>query len=143
MFVLTPSQKRFAKFFIVGTLAYGVDVGVLRLMQYGLGLDPYTGRLVSFLCAASFSFAGNRFFTFRDRRQGHAGKQWMAFLLVSTGGFAINYGIYALLVSLFPWLYLHPEPAVAVGCLGGMFFNFSGASKLVFPSLEKNGDRAI
>jgi putative flippase GtrA len=132
---------RFAKFFMVGTLGFLVDSGVLYLMT-SLGLDPYTGRVISFLCAATTTYLGNRFFTFSDRK-GHAGKQWLGFLLVSCGGFVINYGTYALLVANVPFIREYLILGVAAGCLAGMFFNFSGASKLVFPQLEKPEDRAI
>jgi putative flippase GtrA len=136
----TPT--RFGKFFCVGIAGFLVDAGVLKLMTEGLGLDPYTGRLISFLCAATTTYFGNRFFTFSDRK-GHAGKQWAAFLLVSAGGFVLNYGTYVLLVSYVDLVRQYLVLGVAAGSIAGMFFNFSGASRLVFRELEKPPVRAI
>jgi putative flippase GtrA len=125
-----------------------VDTGVLYLATQFLHLDPYTGRVISFLCAASASWLGNRLFTFRDRHQMTLGKQWLAFVLVSAGGFVLNYGTYALLITYVPvirnWpIEGWPVLGVAAGAIAGMFFNFSVASRLVFPQLEKIKTRAI
>ena len=56
-----PTQ--FLRFGLVGAVGFLVDVGVLYAM-HGLGLDLYTARVVSFLAAATFTWLGNRFFTF-------------------------------------------------------------------------------
>jgi putative flippase GtrA len=126
-------MKRFAKFFVVGVCAFAVDWAVLKLFVSHMHFDPYSARVVSFLCAASFSWVGNRSFTFRDRTHGHAGKEWMRFLAVSAGGFVLNYGTYALLITYVPFVREHLGLGVAAGAIAGMFFNFGMASKLVFP----------
>ncbi|MBI3418871.1 MAG: GtrA family protein [Proteobacteria bacterium] len=126
-------MKRFAKFFVIGTCAFVVDSVVLMLVIKILGLDPYSARLFSFICAASFSWAGNRLFTFRDRANTDMGMEWFKFLTVSTLGFVLNYGTYAFLVATVPLVHEYPVLGVAAGSLAGMILNFSGAWALVFP----------
>lgn len=124
---------RIIRFGLVGVVGLCVDVSVLYAMQ-ALGLGPYVGRLISFLCAASTTWMGNKLFTFRDRSEtAQPARQWLTFVLVCACGFAINYGTYVLLVHYVPFIKDHLYLAVAAGSIAGMFFNFSGASKLVFP----------
>lgn len=124
---------RFFKFGIIGTLGFVVDSAVLMACTKLLGMDPYTGRAISYVAAASATWAGNRFFTFRDRPQASAGKQWGLFVAVNALGFAINYGTYAVLLETVQAVRDFPVWGVAAGAIAGMFFNFAASSRLVFP----------
>lgn len=122
---------QFVKFGIVGVIGFLVDYGVLSLgVELGLGL--YVGRLVSFLCAATTTWFCNRLFTFRGKGSGHAGVQWAKFVVASAGGFVLNYGTYAALVTYSAFVRNHLILAVAAGSIAGMFFNFFAARKVVF-----------
>ena len=95
-------------------------------------MGPYAGRLVSFFVAASVTWICNRLFTFRGQGGGHAGVQWAKFLIVSAGGFVLNYGTYAVLIATVPMVHAHPALGVAAGSIAGMFFNFFAARTVVF-----------
>lgn len=123
---------RFFKFGLIGTLGFVVDSAVLMLCTEMLKLDPYTGRIISYLAAATCTWAGNRFFTFKDRPQASAGKQWGLFVAVNALGFAINYGTYALLLETVEAVRAFPVWGVAAGAIAGMFFNYAASSRLVF-----------
>jgi putative flippase GtrA len=97
-----------------------------------LGLGLYGGRAVSYLAAATTTWALNRLWTFRGRGDGPVHRQWALFLLVNLVGFAMNYGTYAALIEFVPMVAAHPVLGVAAGALAGMFGNFVLSRQLVF-----------
>jgi putative flippase GtrA len=123
---------QFLKFGIVGVIGFIVDVAMLKFCMHVLGMGYYAGRLVSFPIAASVTWICNRLFTFRGKGRGHAGVQWVKFLIVCIGGFILNYGAYAALIATSPLIRDYPSLGVAAGSLAGMFFNFFAARTVVF-----------
>jgi putative flippase GtrA len=128
---------QFLRFGATGTLGFVVDTAVLyAAIAAGAGL--YGGRCISYVAAATTTWAVNRAWTFREagRPAGRTGlgRQWALFLLVNLSGFAVNYGTYALLVSKLPVAAAHPVLAVAAGALAGMTGNFLLSRRLVFRS---------
>jgi len=110
---------------VVGTIGFVVDTAVLYA-GLALGLGLYGGRAVSYLAAATTTWALNRVWTFRGRGNGPVHQQWALFLLVNLLGFAMNYGTYAALIGA------HPVLSVAAGSLAGMFINFGLSRHFVF-----------
>ena len=125
------SHAQLLRFAIVGTGAFVVDVAVLQLML-ALGLDPYSGRLVSFLAGSTCAFLFNRGFTFKDRRRTGIRRQWAGFLAVNGIGGLVNYGVYASLVASVTVVAQWPILGVAAGSLSGLAFNFTLSRRLVF-----------
>lgn len=121
----------FLRFGVVGTIGFVVDTAVLYA-GLALGLGLYGGRAVSYLVAATTTWALNRLWTFRGRGEGPAHQQWALFLLVNLVGFAMNYGTYAALIILVPLVAAHPVLGVAAGAIAGMFGNFVLSRQLVF-----------
>jgi putative flippase GtrA len=121
---------QFLRFGLVGTVGFIVDAGVLRLVVSFLGLNLYVGRVISFLVAATVTWALNRTFTFKHT--GARGRQWLRFVLANAIGGFVNFGAYAALVSTLPFVHAHPVIAVAAGSLAGMGFNFTLSKWLVF-----------
>ena len=124
--------EQFLRFGVVGTVGFVVDSAVLLGMM-ALGLGPYGGRVVSYLVAASTTFALNRAWTFRSaRRDAPVAAQWGRFVLLNLAGFAANYGTYAALVAGVPLVAANPVLGVAAGSLAGMFINFGLSRRFVF-----------
>jgi putative flippase GtrA len=124
--------EQFLRFGVVGTVGFVVDSAVLLGMM-ALGLGPYGGRVVSYLAAASTTFALNRAWTFRTaRRDAPVAAQWGRFVLLNLAGFAANYGTYAALIASVPLVAAHPVLGVAAGSLAGMFINFGLSRRFVF-----------
>ena len=121
----------FLRFGVVGTIGFVVDTAVLYA-GLALGLGLYGGRAVSYLVAATTTWALNRLWTFRGRGEGPAHQQWALFLLVNLVGFAMNYGTYAALIAFVPLVAAHPVLGVAAGAIAGMFGNFVLSRQLVF-----------
>jgi len=121
----------FLRFGVVGTIGFVVDTTVLYA-GLALGLGLYGGRAVSYLVAATTTWALNRVWTFRGRGNGPVHQQWALFLLVNLLGFAMNYGTYAALIAFVPMVAAHPVLGVAAGAIAGMFGNFVLSRQLVF-----------
>ena len=121
----------FLRFGVVGTIGFVVDTAVLYA-GIALGLGLYGGRAVSYLLAATTTWALNRLWTFRGRGNGPVHQQWALFLLVNLIGFAMNYGTYAALIAYVPMVAAHPVLGVAAGAIAGMFGNFLLSRQLVF-----------
>ena len=119
------------RFGVVGALGFVVDSAVL-LAAMAAGAGPYGGRVLSYLAAASTTWAVNRAWTFRGAGGGPAHRQWARFLVVNLFGFAMNYGTYALLVTTVPLVAGHPVLGVAAGALVGMTGNFVLSRRFVF-----------
>jgi putative flippase GtrA len=132
LFHSSAAGAQLLRFGSVGTVGFVVDSLALLLAIHGLGLDPYRGRLVSFLVAASTTWALNRRFTFHDRRRARLTRQWASFLAVNGLGGLVNYATYALLVARLDPVTAWPVLGVAAGSLAGLAFNFTLSRRLVF-----------
>ena len=125
-------MRQILLFCIAGTLGFLVDAGVVSLLVNGLGWNPYLGRLLSFLCAVAATFAFNRRYTFAGSAVQPLWRQWTQYLFAMTGGFAVNYGAYALLVYRHELVREWPVIGVAVGSVLGLVVNFMSSRFWVF-----------
>ncbi len=126
--------QEFLRFGVVGATGFVVDTCVLYA-ALALGGGLYLGRAVSYLVAATTTWLLNRLWTFRHRAGGgSARRQWALFLVVNLGGFVLNYGTYAALVTWVPIVAAYPVLGVAAGSIAGMFSNFFLSRAIVFSS---------
>ncbi len=124
--------REFFLFGVVGTIGFVIDSAVL-LGAMALGAGPYFGRVLSYLAAATGTYALNRLWTFRDRAgDAPMARQWALFLLVNLVGFACNYGTYAALVTWVEVVQRYPVLGVAAGSLAGLAGNFLLSRRFVF-----------
>jgi putative flippase GtrA len=127
-------RVQFVRFAAVGTAAFVVDTTVLYgALAAGLGL--YSGRLVSYLVAATFTWYGNRrltFFELRAHGRRGAATEWIRFLAANAVGGAVNYATYAALVSQWATAHALPVIGVAAGAIAGLSVNFTLSKWLVF-----------
>jgi putative flippase GtrA len=126
----------FVRFAMVGAAGFVVDETVLTIGHYLLGLDPYVARAVSIFVAMTFTWWGNRTFTFAAHAAGESvgavAREWLAFVLANALGAAVNYAAYTLLVRFFPAPLSNPLLAAAIGVGVGMVFNFTLSKRFVF-----------
>lgn len=130
--------KPFTRFALVGIVGFGVDASVLAVCL-GVGFDVFSGRLVSYLAAATTTWQLNRHFTFTDSAREAAAVQWTKFLAVNTLGGAVNYGVYAGLVTWLAPVAAHPTLGVAAGSLAGLVLNFAASRRFVFLPMRARG----
>jgi len=136
MKALSAAQRKtfvqFFKFGIVGAFGFIVDWVMLHVGIDGLHLNRYWAALFSFPFAVTFTWIGNRVFTFRNAKREKAAQQLAKFVTVCAIGLVFNRGTYSLLVSTLPLAYTYPVIGLLAGTAAGMFFNFFVSKKLVF-----------
>lgn len=124
--------RQLAMFCIGGVIGFIVDAGVLQLLVTGLAWDRYSGRLISFLMAATATWIFNRHFTFHGPRRHSLTGEWARYVLAMSGGFACNFSAYSTLVYFFnidrQWLVL----AVAAGSIAGLGVNYMASRYWVY-----------
>ena len=120
--------RQFLSFAVVGAIGFVVDVAVLYLVAPLLGW--YGARVLSFLAAATATWALNRRYTFR-RSQASVLREYLGYLGTMLGGAVVNYGAYVLVLhwATGPWA---PAAGVALGSCAGLVVNFLSARYLVF-----------
>ena len=120
--------RQFLSFAVVGAIGFVVDVAVLDLVAPLLGW--YGARVLSFLAAATATWALNRRYTFR-RSEASVLREYFGYLVTMLGGAVVNYGAYVLVLHWVtgPWA---PAAGVALGSCAGLVVNFLSARYLVF-----------
>lgn len=124
-------RSQFLRFAIAGAIGFLVDAGVLYA-ALAIGLGPYVGRAVSFLCAAFATWQINRRMTFASSRNESLWSEWVRYLAAMSVGGACNYGTYVAALMLLPKVTVAPLVALAAGSIVGMFVNFAIAKWWVF-----------
>jgi putative flippase GtrA len=129
------SWKEFVRFAVVGVIGFTVDASTLAIMLMA-GAGVLWGRAVSYVAAASCTWALNRRWTFHDQSSRRV-RQWAQFLAVNLLGGAVNYSIYALLVlHLNGSSIILPVIAVAFGSICGLAINFLLSKHIIFRKAE-------
>jgi putative flippase GtrA len=131
-------QKQFLLFCAVGVAGLAVDISVL----YALApeLNWYLARLVSFVAAATTTWALNRKFTFEAQVAAPwsaIARQYVGYLSAMVVGGTINYACYVAVMAMFTGPAV-AAAGVAVGSVAGLFANFALARQAVFRSARVN-----
>ena len=131
---LPPGRRNlllsFIRFGIVGASGVPVDTAVVYICRTSLGI--YAAGAVSYLVAATWTFAFNRLWTFRTHRDVPLWRQWLTFLGANLTGLVLNRGAFFTLVTISATCRDSPVIAVAAGAVAGMFANFAATRRLVF-----------
>lgn len=125
-------MRQFALFCVAGAIGFVVDAGLVQLLVRGGGFDPYASRVVSFLCAMTATWQFNRRFTFARQSGEGLLHEWARYGVAMLGGFAVNYGIYALMVWQWPLVREWPVIGVAAGSIAGLAVNYTSSRFWVF-----------
>lgn len=131
-FLRHPTLTQFIKFGIVGGLGFLVDTAMTYLGIYALGMERIPAGFFAFPFAVTFTWIGNRLYTFADKEHESMARQWSKFAAVCAVGLVFNRGTYSVMVSTLPLIYAHPVLGLLGGTAAGMFFNFAASKKLVF-----------
>jgi putative flippase GtrA len=123
--ILNPGLSQFLRFAAVGVVGLFADIAALTLALEVFGLDPYSGRVFSYLVAATTTWALNRRYTFIQADPAPALRQWLTFLGANALGGVANYGTYAALVGFTAFGASYPQIGVAAGSMVGLVFNFT------------------
>ncbi|MDR3539239.1 MAG: GtrA family protein [Acetobacteraceae bacterium] len=121
---------QFMQFATVGLAGLVIDTATVYGLRGWLGL--YGAGLAAYGTGATTTWLLNRIWTFRGQGSGPMHHQWARFLMANLGGFVLNRGTYAILVTVMPLAARQPVIATAAGAVAGMFLNFSLSRRLVF-----------
>ncbi|MDD3181874.1 MAG: GtrA family protein [Alphaproteobacteria bacterium] len=127
-----PTFIQFLKFGVVGGLGFLVDATFTYLGIYAFAMDRIPAGFFAFPFAVTFTWIGNRLYTFRHIDHDPMAKQLSKFAAVCGIGIVFNRGTYSLLVSTIPFIYDYPILGLMAGSIAAMFFNFFASRKLVF-----------
>jgi putative flippase GtrA len=95
-------------------------------------MNPYLGRVFSYLVAATSTWKINRGFTFQTDRKYNVHREWIRYLSLNAIGGGINYAVYSVCVGLFEIVQAHLTLGVAAGSISGLAFNFTASKRWVF-----------
>jgi len=123
--------NQFLRFCIVGTVGFVIDAGILQLLVSGADANTYLARIFSFLVAASATWLMNRSYTFEvEHRATHA--EWARYIAFMVLGALVNYGAFAITITVWELARAQPWLGVAVGSVAGLGINFLTSRRLVF-----------
>ncbi|MBV8061341.1 MAG: GtrA family protein [Alphaproteobacteria bacterium] len=123
---------QFMKFGAIGGLGFFLDVALFHLALDVFGFNHDCSALFSFPFTVTFTWFGNRVFTFRGKSQRSLRDEWSRFAAVCLVGLVLNRGTFSLLTHNVPLVYQYPVLGLMGGTCAGMFFNFFGARRIVF-----------
>jgi putative flippase GtrA len=122
-----------AKFGVIGVIAAVIDLGGAAALEGSGLLGPLTAKVVSTAAAATFSYAGNRLWTFRHRANNGLAREYFLFFVLN--GIAT---LFAVLVIGFTEYTLHQHSHLAFniaqvsGTVAGTVFRYWAYKKWVF-----------
>ncbi|GIH89659.1 GtrA family protein [Planobispora siamensis] len=125
--------RELAKFGTIGAIAFVIDFGSTNLLRFGFGWGPLTSKVVATIIAATFAYAGNRFWTFRHREQSGLAREYFLFFLLNGIGLLIS----MLVIGFVTYTLGLQDPlsynaALLVGTVLGTLFRFWSYKRWVF-----------
>ncbi|MFD0482964.1 GtrA family protein [Kineococcus sp. GCM10028916] len=81
-FLRSERMGEVVRFLISGGIAYLADLLVFNLLLLA-GVDSILAKVVSSVIAIFIAFLGSRYYTWRDRRSEHPGREYAMFFLFS------------------------------------------------------------
>lgn len=124
-------MSAFLRFGLVGGAGFVVNFAAYWIGFNTLHLGDHLSWFFAFVPAVTFTWWGNRTFTFREHASRGAAamlKEWARFVVTNGFGAIVNYATYAALIHFD----VNRYAALAIGVLAGMAFNFTLSKRLVF-----------
>lgn len=125
-------RREIILFAISGVFGFIVDASIVQFLVREWAVNPYEARVMSFLAAATTTWSFNRKFTFAGKSSGSRRRELLRYIVAMAGGFALNYGAYALCVATWPLVRTWPAIGVAFGSVAGAVLNFLTSKYWIF-----------
>lgn len=125
---LSSQYLEFFKYSLVGATGFVIDFALLNLLVW-LKLPIYIAATISLLIAASSNWYLNRLYTFKSDNSKTKARQWMEFIIVSSGGLLINFTIFYIGNEQLQW---HYNLAKVTASLVAWIWNFIANKYLTF-----------
>lgn len=78
------------KFGVVGTIAFGIDYGLLMVLTQLVGMPPVPAAAISFVVSLVFNYLASMRFVFSHRDDLSRSREFLIFLVLSAVGLGIN-----------------------------------------------------
>lgn len=78
------------KFGTVGAIAFGVDLVLFNIALTVLDMESLTAKVFSTAFAATFAFAGNRFWTWRHRARSNLAREYLLYFVLNAIGLSFS-----------------------------------------------------
>jgi len=127
--------SKLIRFGAVGGAGFFVNEAALFVAKNLFGMGDHAGWFFGFAVAVTFTWWGNRVFTFHEHKSvGSAGMlgEWARFVATNSLGAAANFAVFSLLIGFAPWPLDIAYVALFFGVLVGLIFNFTLSKRLVF-----------
>ena len=137
--------QQLAKFGVVGSVAYVVDVGLFNVLSYVgdsplLAGQPLLAKVISTTVATVIAWVGNRYWTFRHTRRSDVRREFLLYLIMCTIGLGI--ALSCLWISHYVLGFTSPLAdniaANVVGLVAGTTFRFWAYKRFVFTNTESS-----
>lgn len=138
--------KKIMKFAVTGGLGTLTNLILFALFADILKFEAHAVSVACFVISCTQNYVINHLWTFKVENQGESlsVKLWAKFLAGSIVGYAVNFGIFSLLLHISDWNYVILEKELSlkvipqgIGILVGMIFNFIFSNFLVFKNSKK------
>lgn len=132
---MASASGRLLPFAGIGAVGFLIDASLLTVLVNGFGWNHYSARAISFGCAVTATWLGNRHFVFE--RTAQTSKEYAQYLTTQVIGACLNLATYVLLIEIFPGLARWPVIPLAGGAVVGLLFNFNVARHLIYSRRER------
>lgn len=95
---------QFAKFGVVGVIAFCIDYGLFLLMTYVFGINYLIASAISFVISTIFNFAASMRYVFAGKRGQTRSQQFVIFFVLSVVGLGVNQLVLWMCVDLLAWV---------------------------------------
>jgi putative flippase GtrA len=128
-------QAEVGRFLVTGGAAYAADLVVFNALLLGAGMPATWSKVISSVIGIGVAFVGSRWFTWRDRRSDHVGREYALFFLFSVLAAGIQYLFLVVTHDGFGWTSALADnlSANVVGMAVAMAFRFWTFRTYVFP----------
>ena len=137
------------KFGVVGAVCYGIDLTVFNVCLLAFGLAWFPALVVSTVVSTSFAFAGNRFWTWRDRERSTLRREYGLYFGFNLVGLAISTGVLLLSHNVLGGVWPILQTALAdnisgkvVGVGLASLFRFWAYRRYIFRAPEQGPEQA-
>lgn len=136
--IRSGALRHYGGFVLAGLCALATDTAVLAILTRIAGISPFIARPFGIALAMVVSWIINRTLTFSSTSPPSV-IEFGKFAGVSVTSQAVNYGVFASLLLLFPALV--PELALFLACFVSMFVSYAGFRFGVFQNArQRAGD---
>jgi putative flippase GtrA len=132
--------REVGKFGTVGGISFAIDLAIFNVLLHA-GVETLAAKTISTVLATTVAFAGNRFWTWRDRAHKHMARQYTTFFVLNAIGLGIGLSCLAIshygLGQIWPALRTPLADNISgqlVGTAIGTLFRFWSYRRFVFPA---------